>query len=179
MTEEYTPVTSDGLWKMARWEEATSDPLTLSVVVQRVAEGETLKEVCKSRGWPYSLVARWLAEDVGRKAQYDAALSLWGDGLAQEAVAIADASENDVSVDDEGRERVNADVIQRSKLRVDTRLKLASKWDRDRYGDKVLNAAPANPQGVMDAALEIVARGLLDKMRVVSTQLPEAIDAQS
>lgn len=105
------------------FEALKADPKTPDVIVQRVAEGETLREICASREVPYSLVAQWIAETPGLKAQYDVALQLWGDALAQETVGIADKAD---------RENVPG-----AKLAVETRMKLASKWDRDRYGEKV------------------------------------------
>lgn len=164
--------TIDGLWPTARWDDAVGeDAETLSVIVQRVADGESLKAICKSRLWPYSLVAKWLAEDVGRKSQYDAALALWGDSLAQEAVAIADTVQVGVirkTDSDGGVTETQEDMLGHRKLQVDTRLKLAAKLDRERYGDRVVNAPPSNPQDLIDAALEGMARKLLDRMRVVN-----------
>jgi hypothetical protein len=112
----------DGLWPMARWERDRDDPVTLEVIAQRVADGDTLKEVCRSRGWPKSFVWRWLCENEDRRSAYDDAMKCWADELAQETVEIAD--------------NPDPEAVGRDKLRVDTRLKIASKWDRDRYGER-------------------------------------------
>ena len=64
---------------------------------------------------------QWLMESKERMAAYENALALWADNEAQACMAIADgASPEDVSV---------------AKLQIDTRLRLASKWNASRYGD--------------------------------------------
>lgn len=93
------------------------------MIFQRVAEGETLKEVCKSRRWPYSVVARWVGETPEAFKGYEFALRLWADSLATETIAVADLTD--------------PTEVGHGKLRVDARMKLASRLDRARYGDKV------------------------------------------
>jgi hypothetical protein len=108
---------------MARLREVVADPQTMGVLVQRLSDGETLKSIAKGWQIPYGKLAEWLIEDRERSERYNAALKIWADSLAQESVGIAD---------DGGTE---AGEVQRDKLRIDTRLKLAGKWNRDRYGD--------------------------------------------
>ena len=72
--------------------------------------------------------------------------------MAEEILAIADDGINDTYVDDDGRPRVDNDVIQRSRLRVDTRKWLMSKMAPKRFGDKVdvnHGAQPDNPLTVL------------------------------
>ena len=116
---------------MQRWARDVEDPFTVTVIVRRVAEGERLKEICRSRGWPYSVVAQWVAqtEDVGKA--YEAALRIAADDLAQETVGIADGAE--------------PETVGVAKLRVDTRQKLAGKLYRDRYGEQVTVAHTLDP----------------------------------
>ena len=105
---------------MQRWERDREAPETAQVVLQRVAEGEPLKDVCKSRGWPYALVAQWLHGDEELLARYDAALQMWVDGLAMETIPISD----------------NADPAEVAKaaLQVKARQWAAEKLYRARYG---------------------------------------------
>jgi hypothetical protein len=58
------------------------------------------------------------------------------DAIALDALKIADYGDDDFVEDGEGNLRPNHELVQRSKLRVDTRLKLLAKWDPKRYGDK-------------------------------------------
>lgn len=99
-----------------------ADGQSVSELVQRVAEGETLKEFCKSKAIPYSLVAKYIAETPLVKAQYDAALAMWADALAQESIGIVDGA--------------TYETASVAKLRSETRLKVAAKLDRERYGER-------------------------------------------
>ena len=58
------------------------------------------------------------------------------DALAVECLAIADDTNRD-TIETESGPRPNSEWIARSRLRIDTRLKLLSKWDPKRYGDRV------------------------------------------
>lgn len=57
------------------------------------------------------------------------------DRIALDAMDIADETARDTIKADDGREVPNNEWISRSRLRVDTRLKLLAKWDPKRYGD--------------------------------------------
>lgn len=69
--------------------------------------------------------------------QYARAREAQADKLAEEALQIADDGRNDTYVDGDGNVKTDTEVIQRSKLRVDTRKWLASKMAPKKYGDKV------------------------------------------
>lgn len=115
---------------VARFEAVKLDPLTPSVVFQRVCEGETLREVAKAWGLPRGAFTEWYTTEFAQ--MYDAALKVRADELAHEALAISD--EQALAVSKQGVE-FDPDV-PRDKLRVDTRMKLISKWDRKRYGEE-------------------------------------------
>jgi hypothetical protein len=55
------------------------------------------------------------------------------EALLDETVEIADDGTNDTYFDDGGNLRVNNDVIQRSRLRIDTRIKLAQMMKPKKY----------------------------------------------
>jgi hypothetical protein len=107
---------------MARWERDRELGTTIELITQRIAEGTTLKEICRSLGWPRSFVWKWINADPERKCAYDDAMKAWADELAQETIQIAD--------------NPDPKTVGRDKLRVDTRLKIAAKWDRQRYGEQ-------------------------------------------
>ena len=69
--------------------------------------------------------------------QYARAREAQADKLAEEALQIADDGRSDTYVDGDGSVKTDTEVIQRSKLRVDTRKWLASKMAPKKYGDKV------------------------------------------
>lgn len=80
---------------------------------------------------PYGRLAQWVLEDRERTDQYNQALKIWGDSLAQECVAIAD-EQAEVTT----RQGTTFDPdVPRDKLRIETRLRLAGKIARERYGD--------------------------------------------
>lgn len=108
---------------LARLEAVKSDPTTMGVVVQRLADGETLKAIARSWQIPYGKFAEWIVEDSERSAMYSGALKLWGDALAQEVVQIADEVEAD------------RDAVAKAKLQAQVRMQLAGKWNRERYGE--------------------------------------------
>ena len=126
---------SDGLGPMARWAEARDLAETLEEILQRVCEGERLKQVCRSKGWPYAVVAKWVAEGEERVKAYEAALRIASDEMALETVEIADgASQEDIAV---------------AKHRTDVRLKLASRLYRERYGEQVQHNVMVDSFGEM------------------------------
>lgn len=108
---------------MARFEALRDDPATMGMICQRIngEPPETLKVICKALGIPLGKTFEWISEDRGRTEQYLNALRVSADSDIHETVTIADgAKPEDVSV---------------ARLRVETRFRRASKWDRGRYGD--------------------------------------------
>jgi hypothetical protein len=57
--------------------------------------------------------------------------------IAIDCMHIADDNGKDKRIVAEGVETTDTDVIQRAKLRIDTRLKLLAKWNPKKWGDKV------------------------------------------
>jgi hypothetical protein len=99
-------------------------------IFQRVADGETLNQIARAWEVPKGLFIEWFLLTHGEL--YEAALKVRADDLAHEALGISD-EQSEVKKDDGTTFDPN---VPRDKLRIDTRLKLASKWDRSRYGDK-------------------------------------------
>lgn len=116
---------------------------------ERVAAGESVRSICRDDDFPeMKTIFRWLSKHPSFRQQYDVAKEMGMAAMAEEILEIADDGSNDTYVDEEGRPRVDTDVIQRSRLRVDTRKWLMSKLAPKKYGDKVdLNhgAQPDNP----------------------------------
>lgn len=110
-------------------------------ICSRIADGESLRSICLSEGMPDKVtVLRWLADDEKHKefcTQYVRAREAQADRLAEEILEIADDGTRDTYTDENGNERVNQEVVARSRLRVDARKWLASKMAPKKYGDKV------------------------------------------
>ena len=123
------------------------------LICERLASGESLRSICRDETMPpQSTVFRWLHAVPRFREQYTRARECQQDAMAEEILAIADDGINDTYVDDDGSPRVDNDVIQRSRLRVDTRKWLMSKMAPKRFGDKVdvnHGAQPDNPLTVL------------------------------
>ena len=139
---------------LARLETVVASPETVSVVFQRVSDGETLKGIAKAWGVPVGRFTEWVM--TKHEVVYDAALRVRADQLAHETVAIADGAD--------------ADTVGPAKLQVDTRLKLAGKWDRGRYGEVVKvdrTITVTADAGLIGLAGELLSRISAPKEKVV------------
>jgi hypothetical protein len=127
---------------LARLEAVIADESIPGVVFQRVCDGETLRDIAKAWELPKGQFVRWFSTE--HADLYDAALKVRADDLAHEALSISDEQSEVVK---ENGDTFDPDV-PRDKLRIDTRLKLASRWDRKRYGEEneSRNVAPVTIQ---------------------------------
>lgn len=109
-------------------------------VLTQIGKGEPLAAICRGEGMPSSwTVQRWRKRVPEFDEAFVLARELGFDALAEECILIAeDGSEDWVDRPMRGGgtyRAVDAEAIARSKLRIETRLKLLAKWDRPRYGD--------------------------------------------
>lgn len=111
-------------------EELVRDPEWWPDVLARIADGDSLAELAAERVWSWGALWAWIQADEERLAGYDAALKARAQMLAFEALAISDEQG---CVEKDGK--VFDPDVPRDKLRIDTRLKLASKFDRVRFGE--------------------------------------------
>lgn len=133
---DYDILMSDGLAKMQRLEIVKNDPMTLDIVIQRVIDGESLKSIAKSWALPVTRFIKWISDDEKRLAEYEGALRIRADELVYEAVERA---EGVVGPDGELSE------VARDKLVIDTNLKVAAMWDKQKYGgEKTTGGAGIN-----------------------------------
>ena len=104
---------------------------------------------------PESTVRGWVLDDVeGFAAQYARARDMQADKMVDDILEIADDGRNDTYLDADGNERTDQEVIARSKLRVEARKWIASKFAPKKYGDKQaveLTGANGGPVEVSDA----------------------------
>ncbi len=109
-------------------------------ICRRLAEGETLRSVCRDKAMPdKATVLRWLADQkkANFRSQYVHAREMQADALFDEALEIADDASGDWSTDKDGKKVLDHENIQRSRLRVDTRKWAAGKLAPKKYGDKL------------------------------------------
>lgn len=110
-------------------------------ICQRLAEGESLNQICKLPGFPKrASVMRWLLSDEPEHAafrdSYARAREMQAEVLADETIDIADGTK---------RIRKSHVAIESARLRIDARKWLAAKLRPKKYGDKITH----------DGALEI------------------------
>ena len=106
-------------------------------LVEWLSCGRTMSSWCRLEGNPsVRLVCEWQADDKVFGARVARAREIGFCVMAEQTLQIADDGSNDEFVTDDGRVMTNQDVVARSRLRVDTRLKLLACWDPRRYGNK-------------------------------------------
>lgn len=111
-------------------------------ICRMLAEGMSLREVCRHEGMPHeSTVRLWAVDDrEGFSTQYRRAREIGYHSMADELLEISDDASNDwmerQNETAEGYE-LNGEHLQRSRLRVDTRKWLLSKALPKVYGDKL------------------------------------------
>jgi len=139
-------------------------------ICSRLSQGEPLRQICRDLRMPgWVTVYNWCKIDDGFSERIARARNIGFDSIAEDCLHIADGRDYAERVSylrkrlkecDDPKEQYQLEVelgitsmspkelAQRDKLRVDTRLKLLSKWDPKRYGDKLdLNhgGQPGNP----------------------------------
>lgn len=107
-------------------------------ICARLAVGEPLAVICRDIGIPRRTINQWRQDDEEIATQFDEARDDGFDMLAAECLDIADTEHEGVEiVERAGKKEVHkGDMLGHRKLRIETRLKLLSKWDPRRYGDK-------------------------------------------
>lgn len=111
-------------------------------VVEWISEGKTLREFCRQDSKPsYGTIYNWLKKDEAFAERFAGAREQGEDVIAQECLEIADDGTNDWETrkNRKGEEYdvPNVELVMRSRLRIDTRLKLLAKWNPRKYGDSV------------------------------------------
>jgi hypothetical protein len=131
--------------------QLTYNPDTWAELIARLSAGEPLQQICRDDGMPSAgAVYAWTDPDGVRRPKdvpttladdFARARACGHDAIAADTLEIADNGKNDWmqrhGSDSPGWE-ANGEHIQRSKLRIETRLKLLAKWDK-RYADRGLD----------------------------------------
>lgn len=104
----------------------------LDEIVKRLADGEPLRAICRSDGMPHwTTVYAWMEADKDFAIRIARAREIGFDAIAENTIGIAD--EHPGYVDNGG---TDTGAVAHAKLRIETRLKLLSKWSPKKYGDK-------------------------------------------
>jgi len=134
----------------------------VGTICERLAKGEPLAVICRDEGFPHpSTVRDWMADKPEVSRAIARAREDGEDWIAAECLSIADDGQFDYTVvedDGEVTTRLNSENIQRSKLRIETRLKLLAKWNPKKYGERLALAGDASAP-IAVTQIQLVAGG--------------------
>lgn len=99
-----------------------SDEL-IAQVLERIALGDTLRDCAIEYGFHPTAWNGWCRADKALGVAYQSAREIGFDSIADKTLEIADSTP------------ARSEHIQLAKLRIDTRMKLLSKWSPHKYGD--------------------------------------------
>lgn len=126
-------------------------------ICDRLARGESLTSICRDKHMPsHVTVYAWLQRDIHAEflKRYTRARERQAETFVDQCVDIADNNANDTITvegkDGKNYERVNHEHINRSRLRVDTRIKIAEKLAPKKYTPK--NEISGPEQGPVEIA---------------------------
>lgn len=113
-------------------------------ICEELAQGKSMRTVCLPSDMPVcSTVFKWLREHKEFSEQYARAKEESADAMSEDILDIADDGRNDWMVihNKAGMpiEVPNREVIDRSKLRVDTRKWLMAKMKPKKYSEKFMH----------------------------------------
>lgn len=167
---------------MAQQRATKRTPEVIERIMEGLANGTPLRELCRQDGMPaWRTVYDWLGADKALAARFAHARDLGFDAIAEEALEIADDGTNDWMQrrrqDGSVEDVVNAEHIARSKLRIETRLKLLAKWSPKKYGDKVDHTLSGPDGGPLEISstvgVAVAAARELRALRMAGHALPE------
>ena len=120
-------------------------PALSAEICRRLAEGQSLREICRDAGMPDRLtVLRWLTDGqhVAFRNQYAQAREDQADHFFDEMFEIADDGTNDwverTRRDGTTETVLDREHVERSKLRIDTRKWALARMSPKKYGERVL-----------------------------------------
>jgi len=118
-------------------------PAIAEEICERLSEGESLRSICRDERMPSERTVRgWVIEDRdGFSTQYARAREAQAHSMAEELLEISDDGSNDWmerrKQDGSVETVLDAEHVQRSRLRADTRKWLLSKMLPKVYGERV------------------------------------------
>lgn len=120
---------------------AVRSPENAERICSRIAEGYTVRQIARELDCTHGAIFHWVAEDSDFAHQYARAKLAQADRFADELIEISDHGGNDwLRRENDAGEPIEVpdhEHIQRSRLRVDTRKWLMSKFAPKKYGDKL------------------------------------------
>ena len=123
------------------WDEDKKSS-AIKLIFDRISNGDSVRKILNSDRDNKNLPSRrvfneWLSNDDQLSTQYAHACDVRAEQIFEDILQIADDQEKDFYTDDDGREFVNHNVINRARLRVDSRKWILSKLNPKKYSDKI------------------------------------------
>ncbi|MDG3582037.1 hypothetical protein [Galbibacter pacificus] len=109
---------------------------TLRTALSKADKGDEGNSGYSEKGISWTTFYEWIDENPKKAEQYSRAIEIRAEKMAEELLDIADATADDIITDKDGKEIINHHVVNRDKLRVDTRKWLMSKMFAKKYSDK-------------------------------------------
>ncbi len=136
---------------------------TADLICVRLAEGESLRAICRDAEMPaMATVMKWLNDVPAFAEQYARARELQADAIFDEALDIADTA------------GLTNERIAKARLQIDTRKWMAGKMRPKKYGDKhIVGADPENPLPAAQVNVDVSA---LAKALRTSKSAPDTED---
>jgi hypothetical protein len=105
--------------------------------LKHVINGLSVSKACKeSDTLGETLFYKVVGESDENEKDYARAREKRADFIFEEIKEIADKQDKDVTIDAEGNERTDHNVVQRSRLQIDTRKWMLGKMNPKKYSDK-------------------------------------------
>lgn len=162
--EQYEEAKIAAVWR--NWDYEVVEEIMVAIMTAE--HGGYLNKILAERGLDTASFYQLMTRDPMVKEMYEEARQIQAEHMADEMQQIADYGLNDTYTDDKGRQRIDQDVVQRSRLRVDTLKWRMSKLHWRRFGDKIQQEQNVNL--VVDHAERLEAarkrRDLLNAERV-------------
>ena len=139
-----------------------------SEIVSRIATGEPLRQIARDDHMPHwTEIYDWMERDKQFSLRIAHARERGEEAIAQECMEIADNAKNDW-MEKQGKDgadlyQLNGEHIQRSKLRIETRLKLLAKWNPRKWGEKLDMNHGVQPDNPLAKLLENLGGNVIGK----------------
>ena len=109
----------------------------LNAIFKSMEDGASLRSALIEIKLSQTTFFSWIDNNEALLEQYARAREARTDKMADEILEIADSSEGDLYVDDNGDTKIDGNTVQRARTQIDARKWLMSKMAPKKYGDKL------------------------------------------
>lgn len=151
----------------------------ITQIAAGLSEGQTLRAMCREEDMPgYVTIYNWIKENSDFAERIACAREAGYDCIADQIIEIIDETSDDYVTDKDGNERPNNEIVARSRLRAEMRLKLLAKWSPKKYGEKTETAIT----GADGGAIKIeslsdteIARQIYMALAIGASKIPDEV----